>query len=45
MRYLIFGGRSPIALTVCKQLIEIGNEVHLVTRSIDNEIMGIADEL
>lgn len=45
MRYLIFGGRSPIALAICKQLIEIGNEVHLVTRSIDHEIQAVADDL
>ena len=44
MSYLIFGGRSPIALALCKQLIESGREVHLVTRQIDSEIQAIATQ-
>ena len=45
MRYLIFGGRSPIALAVSKQLIKSGSEVHLVTRSIDTQIQAVAKDL
>ena len=45
MRYLIFGGRSPIALALCKQLIETGQNVHLVTRQINSEIQAIASLL
>ena len=45
MWYLIFGGRSPIALALCKQLIETGQNVHLVTRSSDSEMKKTAREL
>lgn len=45
MRHLIFGGRSPIALAVSKQLIKSGSEVHLVTRSIDTQIQDVANDL
>jgi NAD(P)-dependent dehydrogenase (short-subunit alcohol dehydrogenase family) len=45
MSVLVFGGRSPIALALCKQLIENGRQVHLVTREVDAEIQAIATRL
>lgn len=45
MTNLVFGGRSPIALALCKQLIENGRQVHLVTREVDAEIQAIASRL
>lgn len=45
MTNLVFGGRSPIALALCKQLIENGRQVHLVTREVDAEIQAIATRL
>ena len=45
MSVLVFGGRSPIALALCKQLIENGRQVHLVTREVDAEIQAIASKL
>ena len=45
MSVLVFGGRSPIALALCQQLIENGREVHLVTREVDAEIQTIASRL
>jgi 3-oxoacyl-[acyl-carrier protein] reductase len=45
MSVLVFGGRSPIALALCKQLIESGREVHLVTRKVDEELQTIASKL
>ncbi len=45
MSVLIFGGRSPIALELCKQLRDTSREVHLVTRKIDPEIQKIASQL
>jgi NAD(P)-dependent dehydrogenase (short-subunit alcohol dehydrogenase family) len=45
MSVLVFGGRSPIALALCKQLIESGREVHLVTRKVDAEIKSIVTRL
>lgn len=45
MSYLIFGGRSPIALALCRQLIELGLDVHLVTRKVDPEIQTIMSDL
>ena len=45
MSVLVFGGRSPIALALCKQLIDSGLEVHLVTRKVDAEIQTIATRL
>ena len=41
---IIFGGRSPTALVLCKQLASIGHEVHLVTRIKDEEIVQLAKE-
>jgi NAD(P)-dependent dehydrogenase (short-subunit alcohol dehydrogenase family) len=45
MTTLVFGGRSPIALALCKQLRDTSHEVHLVTRKIDPEIQKIASQL
>ena len=45
MTNLVFGGRSPIAIALCKQLIENGRQVHLVTREVDAEIQAIASRL
>ena len=45
MSVLVFGGRSPIAIALCKQLIENGRQVHLVTRKVDAEIQAIASRL
>ncbi|MFM8779315.1 MAG: SDR family oxidoreductase, partial [Acidimicrobiaceae bacterium] len=45
MSVLVFGGRSPIALALCKQLVENGDQVHLVTRTVDAEIQEIAGKL
>ena len=44
MSALIYGGRSPIALEICKQLVEAGHEVHLVTRVHDDAITELASE-
>ena len=41
---IIFGGRSPTALVLCKQLASIGHEVHLITRVKDGEIKQLAKE-
>ena len=45
MKFLIFGGRSPIALSLCKQLTQSGHEVHLATRNRDSKIIEIAADL
>ena len=45
MSVLVFGGRSPIAIALCKQLIENGRQVHLATREVDAEIQAIASRL
>ena len=45
MTTLVFGGRSPIALALCKQLRDNSREVHLVTRKIDPEIQKITSQL
>ena len=44
MSALVYGGRSPIALELCKQLAGAGNEVHLVTRVLDDAITKLAKE-
>lgn len=41
---IIFGGRSPTALVLCKQLAGIGHRVHLITRVKDEEIIRLAKE-
>ena len=44
MSALVYGGRSPIALEICKQLAGTGHEVHLVTRVRDEAIVALAEE-
>ncbi len=44
MNALVYGGRSPIALEICKQLAEAGHKVHLVTRVRDEAIVALAKE-
>ena len=44
MSALVYGGRSPIALEICKQLADTGHEVHLVTRVRDVAIANLAKE-
>jgi NAD(P)-dependent dehydrogenase (short-subunit alcohol dehydrogenase family) len=44
MNALIYGGRSPIALEICKQLAGAGHEVHLVTRVRDEAIVTLAKD-
>ena len=44
MTALVYGGRSPIALEICKQLAGTGHEVHLVTRVRDEAIVALAKE-
>jgi dehydrogenase/reductase SDR family member 4 len=43
MSALVYGGRSPIALEICKQLATAGHEVHLVTRIRDEAIVALAE--
>lgn len=43
MKALVFGGRSPIALALCRQLANCGSQVHLVTRRIDEAIKSAAN--
>ncbi len=44
MSALVYGGRSPIALEMCRQLAGAGHEVHLVTRVRDEAIVALAKE-
>ena len=44
MAALIFGGRSPIALALCQQLSESGQDVHLITRTRDETIVKLASD-
>ncbi len=44
MSALVYGGRSPIALEICKQLVGTGHKVHLVTRVRDEAIVALAKE-
>ena len=39
---LVYGGRSPIALALCRQLSESGQEVHLITRNRDETLEKLA---
>lgn len=39
---LVYGGRSPIALELCRQLYDSGQETHLVTRNRDKTIIELA---
>ncbi len=41
---LVYGGRSPIALALCRQLSESGHEVHLITRNRDKAILKLASD-
>ncbi|MFM8689421.1 MAG: SDR family NAD(P)-dependent oxidoreductase, partial [Acidimicrobiaceae bacterium] len=41
---LVYGGRSPIALALCRQLSESGHEVHLITRNRDEAILKHASD-
>lgn len=41
---LVYGGRSPIALALCRQLSESGHEVHLITRNRDEAILKLASD-
>jgi NAD(P)-dependent dehydrogenase (short-subunit alcohol dehydrogenase family) len=41
---MIYGGRSPIALEICRQLVVNDHEVHLITRVRDKEILDLAKE-
>jgi len=41
---LVFGGRSPIALALCQQLSESGQDVHLITRTRDETIVKLASD-
>ena len=44
MSALVYGGRSPLALELCKQLAGNGHKVHLITRSQDESIVKLAKE-
>ena len=44
MSAIIYGGRSPVALELCKQLVVNGHEVHLITRVRDKAILDLAKE-
>ena len=44
MAALVYGGRSPIALALCEQLADSGQEVHLITRNRDEAIVKLAGE-
>lgn len=44
MSALVYGGRSPIALELCRQLADSGHEVHLVTRVCDESIVNLGRE-
>ena len=44
MAALVYGGRSPIALALCEQLADSGQEVHLITRNRDEAIVKLASE-
>ena len=44
MAALVYGGRSPIALELCRQLSESGHEVHLISRNRDEKIVKLAND-
>ena len=44
MSAVVYGGRSPIALELCRQLADTGHEVHLVTRVRDESIVNLGRE-
>jgi len=41
---LIYGGRSPIAIALCRELAESGYAVHLVSRTRDKEVVELAKQ-
>lgn len=41
---LIYGGRSPIAVALCRELAESGYSVHLVSRTRDKEVVELAKQ-
>jgi len=41
---LVYGGRSPIALALCRELANSGQTVHLVSRRRDQEIIDLAEQ-
>jgi len=41
---LIYGGRSPIAVALCRELAESGYAVHLVSRTRDKEVVELAKQ-
>ena len=44
MSVVVYGGRSPLALELCRQLAESGHEVHLLTRVRDESIVNLGRE-
>jgi len=42
---LIYGGRSPIAIALCRELAESGYAVHLVSRTRDKEVVELAKRI
>ena len=44
MSALVYGGRSPLSLELCKQLAGNGHKVHLITRYQDESIVKLAME-
>lgn len=45
MNVLVFGGRSPISVGLCKKLVNSGNQVHLATRNIDAQLEEISKDI
>jgi len=41
---LIYGGRSPIAVALCRELAKSGYAVHLVSRTRDKEVVELAKQ-
>jgi NAD(P)-dependent dehydrogenase (short-subunit alcohol dehydrogenase family) len=44
MNAVVYGGRSPIALKLCRQLADSGHGVHLITRVRDESIVNLGRE-
>lgn len=44
MSAVVYGGRSPLALEVLRQLAESGHKVHLVTRVHDESLVNLSSE-
>ena len=44
MSAVVYGGRSPLALELCRQLADSGHEVHLATRVRDKSILNLGKE-